>query len=125
MKIYHYHPVTKEYLGEGMADKDPLIKNNWLIPAHATNIEPPPRAEGKAVVFNNGQWEYVDVEVVAQNDTDNTSPSTETAFIKVVNLLESVNAELVDVKNKLQEKEEKIVKLENDIEQIKLKGLEV
>ena len=112
MKIYHYHPTTGEYIGEGMADKDPLEENNWLIPAHATHIAPPPQAEGKSITFDGAEWQYVDVEVVAEKDVDNTSPSTETAFQKVVKLLESVNAELVEVKNKLQEKEERLSVLE-------------
>lgn len=59
MNIYHYHPVTKEYLGKGLADKDPMVKGNWLIPAHATEVEPPELKEKQAAVFCDGQWQIV------------------------------------------------------------------
>lgn len=62
MKIYHYHPITKEYLGEGLADKDPMIENNWLIPANATDLEPLHEKDGFAIVLNNTKtsWKYVE-----------------------------------------------------------------
>lgn len=112
MKIYHYHPNTGEYLGEGIADESPLEKGVFLIPANATGKKPPKHTEGKATVFY-GEWEHIEIETVAEKDTDNTSPSTETAFQKVARLLESVNAELVDVKVRLIEKDERIKALEN------------
>lgn len=40
MDIWHYHPVTKEYVGHSKADPDPLNKDGWLVPAHATIIGP-------------------------------------------------------------------------------------
>ena len=111
MKIYHYHPITGEYLGEGIADESPLEKGVFLIPANATGKKPPKHAEGKATVFKD-EWEHVEAEIVAEKDIDNTSPSTETAFQKVARLLETVSTELADVKNKLKEKEERISILE-------------
>ena len=54
MKIYHYHPDTAEYIGFGMADKDPLVDDNWLIPAHATTIAPPKTDIGEVAVFDIG-----------------------------------------------------------------------
>lgn len=59
MKIYHYHPDTLEFLGIGDADKDPLVKNNWLIPAHATTIEPSEKErKGYVQIFKDGEWFY-------------------------------------------------------------------
>lgn len=45
MKIYNYNHKTFEYIGEGLADESPLEKGVYLIPANATELEPP--------VFNN------------------------------------------------------------------------
>jgi hypothetical protein len=122
LKIYHYHPITKELLCEGKADLSPLDfkygKEVYIIPANATNIEPPQRIENKTIIFD-GEWKYLEIETIAEADTDNTSPSTGTAFTKVVRLLESVNAELVDVKAKLIEKEKRISNLEKKNEESK------
>lgn len=41
MRIFHYDPATGLLRGEGEADADPLDEGHWLIPAHATAIEPP------------------------------------------------------------------------------------
>lgn len=60
MDIYHYHPVTKEYLGAGVADPSPLEPGVWLIPAQAVTIAPPAATPGHAVVFENGAWASVE-----------------------------------------------------------------
>lgn len=62
MKIYHYHPDTGQYLGSGMADKDPLVEGNWLIPAHATDIAPSHAPDvGEILVYNldAAAWEVI------------------------------------------------------------------
>jgi hypothetical protein len=56
MKIYHYHPETGVLLGEGVADKSPLEKNVWLIPAHATTKVPPKAKDGYHCVYNGYTW---------------------------------------------------------------------
>ena len=60
MQIYHYHPVTGEYLGEGVADPSPLEPGKYLIPAHATTAAPPTAMSGKVRRFNGAAWELVD-----------------------------------------------------------------
>lgn len=60
MNIYHYHPETKKYLGNGVADVDPMDSNNHLIPANATTVECTlEETEGFIRVFNEEteQWE--------------------------------------------------------------------
>ena len=61
MRIFNFHPYTDEYLGESVADQDPLDKDNWLVPAYATTIEPPVQQDGKIRVFVNGVWCYSDI----------------------------------------------------------------
>lgn len=66
-KIYHYHPYALIYIGQSLADADPQTPGNWLIPAHATTIEPLPQAQNKLVLFDlDAQaWKYQDMPVVA------------------------------------------------------------
>jgi hypothetical protein len=55
MNIFHYHPETGVYLGQGQADESPLEPGVWLIPAHATSAEPPVTGEGEQATWN-GAW---------------------------------------------------------------------
>lgn len=48
MEIFIAHPVTREYLGTGQADPDPLEDGHWLIPAHAYADAPPSIPAGQA-----------------------------------------------------------------------------
>lgn len=59
MDIYHYHSLTGEYLGKGVADPNPLEEGNWLMPANSTVMEPLPPEDGKAVVWSDQQWSYL------------------------------------------------------------------
>ncbi len=61
MKIHHYHEQTGEWLGDGMADPDPLEPGNWLIPAHATTDEPPTPGAGQFAAWNGSAWELRDI----------------------------------------------------------------
>ena len=116
MRIYHYHPDTKEYLGNGKARLSPLDAKEgnevFLIPANATEIVPPKEVEGKARVFENNAWKYVDFEVVAQKDTTNTSPSTQTAFQQVATLLQLLQLKVDEMQSDLDVKNAKIAELE-------------
>lgn len=65
MKIYHYDQHTGELVGTGFAALSPLdLKQGrevYMIPANATDIEPPQTIEGKTISFVNGAWEYYDI----------------------------------------------------------------
>lgn len=61
MNIYHYDPTTGALMGQGLADPDPLVHGNWLIPAFATTIVPPAPSAGNIQVFQSGVWGYVSV----------------------------------------------------------------
>jgi hypothetical protein len=63
MKIYNYHPITFEFLSEGEAAEDQIIKNFYLIPAYSTTKQPPEAKEFQAAIFKPGdaeEWELVD-----------------------------------------------------------------
>ncbi|WP_417702310.1 hypothetical protein [Pseudophaeobacter sp.] len=58
-KIYHFSPVTAEFLGETGAALDP-IDQLPLVPANATVAEPPAPQEGYASRFTGNAWELVE-----------------------------------------------------------------
>ncbi|MPQ67120.1 MULTISPECIES: tail fiber assembly protein [Pseudomonas] len=60
MKIYNSHPVTGEYLGDSLADSDPLDEGRWLIPANAYTDAPPVTGKNKVAVRDGGAWKVVD-----------------------------------------------------------------
>jgi hypothetical protein len=57
MNIYHFHPTTGVYLGQGGADTDPLDTGNWLYPANSTLTPPPTVGGGFVTKFENGAWQ--------------------------------------------------------------------
>ncbi|MCV9920621.1 tail fiber assembly protein [Pseudomonas sp. BT-42-2] len=58
---YNAHPETLEYIGQGLADPDPLEEGNWLVPALAFADSPPASSPGFAIVRNRqtDTWELV------------------------------------------------------------------
>ena len=58
MKIWNYSPINGELIGEGLADESPLEPGIFLIPAHATTIQPPDPQEDKILVFKNNSWSH-------------------------------------------------------------------
>lgn len=56
MNIYSYHHETGEFMGQSVADPNPLEEGQWLIPADATEVAPPAHEEGKARCFRDGAW---------------------------------------------------------------------
>jgi hypothetical protein len=82
MKIYHYHPEYKIYLGSSNADPSPLEPGVFLIPAHATELEPPTCTECKIPVFNGTSWDIADdcrgtyYSTTTQEEIKHTDPLT-------------------------------------------------
>jgi hypothetical protein len=102
MNIYHFHPITKEFLGEGLADQDPMSPDNWLIPANATSSEPPPVSANEVAIYqNDGNWQV-------QQDYRNTlyyKPDGSTTTITEIGdfpepdwSLEPIPKSLIDIK---------------------------
>lgn len=61
MKIYNYHADSGQLIGESIADADPLNDGQWLIPAHATTIEPPSTNSKQFAAFNGVDWNVFDI----------------------------------------------------------------
>ncbi|MEM6836276.1 MAG: hypothetical protein AAF609_05425 [Cyanobacteria bacterium P01_C01_bin.120] len=55
-RIYHYHHVTKEFVGQGVADPSPLEPNEWLYPANCTVVAPPAKQTGFIRVWDGDSW---------------------------------------------------------------------
>ncbi|NHR08064.1 tail fiber assembly protein [Chromobacterium haemolyticum] len=56
--VYAYHPDTGEFLGITTANLSPLdVEETWLIPAHATEQEPPPAGDKQVAVYRDNGWQ--------------------------------------------------------------------
>ena len=62
MLVYLYNETTGGYIGNELADESPLEPNVYLLPANATQVEPPPLEYGKWRRWNGSEWVYEDVE---------------------------------------------------------------
>jgi hypothetical protein len=59
MYIHNYDAKTGEYTGSHLATPDPIVIDNWLIPAFATTVTPPERPRGKYPFFDFAANEWV------------------------------------------------------------------
>lgn len=71
MNIYHFHPVSGVFVGQGVADESPLEEGVFLIPAHATPLALPNVPDGSRAVFNGASWA---VEVIPPAPTPDDPP---------------------------------------------------
>ena len=55
MKFYSYNPISGEYVGSGNAQKSPLGKSAFLLPANAT-WEKPKEQSGTTPIWNGSAW---------------------------------------------------------------------
>lgn len=70
MIVHNYDPETFEYLGSSEADANPLRPDQFLIPAHATEVEPPEEQEGFYRRFTGDGWEQVEIPVPPEPPVD-------------------------------------------------------
>jgi hypothetical protein len=90
MKIYHYHFETGQYLGEGLADPSPLEEDVWLIPAWATEIEPPKVKDNEHAFFIDNEWSIytaANSEIINETQESTTPPINLENFLS--NMIES------------------------------------
>jgi len=80
LTIYHFHPTTGEYLGNSLADLDPLQPGEYLIPHGATPEAPPTTGEHEAAVRQDDAWtvqpDWRDVPLYRTADGSLVSPVT-------------------------------------------------
>jgi hypothetical protein len=88
MNIYHYHPNTQQLIAAGVADSSPLEPGKWLVPAHATELEPPASVENKTIHFMDGAWVFQDIPVPVP-ELPPSPPTPEQIKKEFVNLIQS------------------------------------
>lgn len=59
--VYTYDPITKEYRGATQTPEDPKHPGRYLMPAFATEIEPPTPGENQKVVWDGETWQLADI----------------------------------------------------------------
>ena len=60
MEIYNYHPEYKHLTAVSIADESPLEPGVYLIPAYATDIEPPTCESNQIQVFDGTSWDIIE-----------------------------------------------------------------
>lgn len=55
--VYSYDRLTKEYTGKYKCQKDPLKEGSFLMPANATETEPPTTHRFEVACYINEKWE--------------------------------------------------------------------
>lgn len=63
MKIFHYSEQDGQLIGETNAIESPLEPGVFLIPAHATALQPLAAQDSFTVNFNGIEWEYRAIQV--------------------------------------------------------------
>ena len=96
--IYHYNQYGY-YCGQDLADESPLEPGVFLIPAMATDKEPPITKENQLVRFVSGQWVIEDIpeaepEPEPSNETQIISPPIDQDTADMWEALFALSAEL-------------------------------
>jgi hypothetical protein len=60
MKNYHYHPELKYFIGESFAMESPREPGVYLLPAHATKVQPPECGLREIQIFNGESWDIIE-----------------------------------------------------------------
>ena len=92
MLVYHYDSTTGIYTGfSSEADASPLEPGIFLIPAYATEQQPPEVPEGQIAVFLGDVWQLEDVSLPPESDpepeTEPPPPTTNENIVAAPNTL--------------------------------------
>lgn len=93
MKIYHYEKDRGLFLGEGMADTDPMRGGFWIIPANATTKAPPADVAEKTRHWSGTKWVYQNVPELPEPDAEPTPAQARRKDILLT--LEAIDTESV------------------------------
>lgn len=58
-KTVYQYDVQGWYLGETIADADPQVPGNWLLPANTTETKPPLFTAGKIPKWVGYKWKLI------------------------------------------------------------------
>lgn len=56
--VYQYNEQGL-YVGETLADADPVVAGNWLLPAYTTETKPPTITGGKRPQWVGYKWKLI------------------------------------------------------------------
>jgi hypothetical protein len=55
MKLYTFNPITLEYMGETLAQPNPLKEGKFFVAINSTQLAPPQVNVNEVAIFNNGK----------------------------------------------------------------------
>jgi hypothetical protein len=58
-KIVYQYDEAGWYMGETLADADPVVIGNWLLPARTTETKPPLFTAGKIPKWVGYKWKLI------------------------------------------------------------------
>lgn len=72
MKVYHFDIITKLLAGVSDAQSNPMQPSEFLIPAFATAVAPPPLTQNEAAKWESDHW--IVVPVIIDQETNIQQP---------------------------------------------------
>lgn len=98
MIAYSYNNDTMMFEGITEAFESPLEPGNYLLPAHATFVEPPCCGEGHRQKFNGESWEVVDCSLLSTDKVEEEVEQPKTQAEQLKFELDQAKAEIEKLK---------------------------